>query len=345
MSKIKVFLAGYINYTNAQNLNCRAVAEYLDNDKFEVLALTTHFGENVCFEANTFNCLKPFSFSKHLGFLWGILNCDVAYLPKHIDTPLWVLKLVKLLKKPSFTTIEGNVTDLRKPNLIALFGTENKMKNHFSFFKQVFGISHFLIKETQLVISMNDTPLLLGVNVHKFNSKIAQKLSSIVFVGGLIKRKRVDEFLQLAELYPQITFNIIGNGPEKDNLEENASSNVVFHGFLSHDKMNAIFQQSELMFLPAKSEGFPKVILEAASAGIPSLVYNTYGASNWMKHRVNGFVINDFNAVKGVVNELLNNSKLLQSISEKTIELANVYNWENIIKDWEKVFVNLYNGK
>ena len=34
MSRIKVFLGGYINYTNAQNLNCRAVAEYLDKDKF-----------------------------------------------------------------------------------------------------------------------------------------------------------------------------------------------------------------------------------------------------------------------------------------------------------------------
>jgi len=345
MSKIKVFLGGYINYTNAQNLNCRAIAEYLDKDKFEVFALTTHFGKNEHFKANTFNCLKPFSFSKHLGFLWGILNCDVAYLPKHIDTPLWVLKLSKIFKKPIFTTIEGNVTDLSKPNLIALFGNENKMKNYFSYFKQVFGISHFLIQETQSVISMNVTPLLLGVNVHQFSSKIAQELSSIVFVGGLIKRKRVDEFLLLAELYPQITFNIVGNGPEKDNLEKKASSNVVFHGVLSHAKMNAIFQQSDLMFLPAKSEGFPKVILEAASAGIASIVYNTYGASNWMKHRGNGFIVNDFHEVKAVVNELLNDSKLLQSISENTKELANGYNWENVIKNWEKLIENLYNGK
>jgi len=345
MSKIKVFLGGYINYTNAQNLNCRAIAEYLDKDKFVVFALTTHFGKNERFKANTFNCLKPFSFSKHLGFLWGILNCDVAYLPKHIDTPLWVLKLAKLLKKPIFTTIEGNVTDLSKPNLISLFGSENKMKNHFSYFKQVFGISHFLIQETQSVIIMNDTPLSLGVNVHQFSSKIAQKLRSIVFVGGLIKRKRVDEFLQLTEFYPQINFNIIGNGPEKDDLEKKASSNVVFHGVLAHAKMNAIFQQSDLLFLPAKSEGFPKVILESASAGIPSIVYSNYGASNWIKHRENGFIVNDFDEVKGVVNELLNNSKLLQSISENTKELANGYNWGNVIKDWEKVIVNLYNEK
>jgi glycosyltransferase involved in cell wall biosynthesis len=99
------------------------------------------------------------------------------------------------------------------------------------------------------------------------------------------------------------------------------------------------------MFLPAKSEGFPKVILESASSGIPSIVYNTYGASNWMKHRENGFIVNDFDEVKGIVNELLNNAKLLQSISENTKELANEYNWKNVIKDWEKVIVNLYNGK
>ena len=345
MSKIKVFLGGYINYTNAQNLNCRAVAEYLDKDKFVVFALTTHFGKNERFKANTFNCFRPFSFSNHLGFLWGILNCDVAYLPKHIDTPLWVLKLAKILKKPSFTTIEGNVTDLRKSNLISFFGTANIMKNHFSYFKQVFGISHFLIQETQSVIFMNDTPLLLGVNVHQFDSKLAKKLRSIVFVGGLIKRKRVDEFLQLAEFYPQINFNIIGNGSEKDNLEKKSSSNVIFHGVLSHAKMNVIFQKSDLMFLPAISEGFPKVILEAASAGISSIVYNTYGASNWMNDRENGFIVNDFNEVKRIVNELLENPTLLQEVSSNTQELANGYNWENVIKDWEKVIVNLYNGK
>ena len=345
MSKVKVFLGGYINYTNAQNLNCRAIAEYLDNDKFLVFALTTHFGKIERFKVNTFNCLKPFIFSKHLGFLWGILNCDVAYLPKHIDTPIWVLKTANLLKKPIFSTIEGNVTDLSKPNLISLFGSENKMKNHFSYFKQVFGISHFLNQETQSVIIMNDNPLSLGVNVHQFSSKTAQKLRSIIFVGGFMKRKRLDEFLQLAELYPQITFNIVGNGPEKDNLEKKASSNVIFHGVLSHAKINVIFQQSDLMFLPAKSEGFPKVILESASAGIPSIVYSAYGASNWMKHRGNGFIVNDFDEVKGIVNELLNNSKFLQSISENAKELANAYNWKNVIKDWEKVIVNLYNEK
>jgi glycosyltransferase involved in cell wall biosynthesis len=345
MSKIKVFLGGYINYTNAQNLNCRAVAEYLDKDKFEVLALTTHFGKREHFEINTFNCFRPFSLSKHLGFLWGILNCDAAYLPKHIDTPLWVLKLSKLFKKPIFTTIEGNVTDLNKPNLIDLFGSEHKMKNHFNHFNQVFGITHFLVQATKSALFMQNFPLFLGVNGSQFSPKIKNKLNSIVFVGGLINRKRVDEFLQLAKHYSQITFSVIGAGPEKKKLVKKAGSNVIFHGVLTHSEMSALFHQSDLMFLPAKSEGFPKVILEAAASGIPSIVYNTYVASDWMTHRMNGFIVNNFNDVKVVVDELLSDSKLLQSVSENAMELANDFDWKKIIKDWEKVIVNLNNGK
>ena len=45
MKKVKIFLGGYINYTNAQNLNCRALAIYLDKDKFEIFTLVVHFGE------------------------------------------------------------------------------------------------------------------------------------------------------------------------------------------------------------------------------------------------------------------------------------------------------------
>ena len=38
--KIKVFLGGYVNCTNAQNLNCRALAKYLDKDEAEYYTQT-----------------------------------------------------------------------------------------------------------------------------------------------------------------------------------------------------------------------------------------------------------------------------------------------------------------
>jgi glycosyltransferase involved in cell wall biosynthesis len=347
MSKVKVFLGGYINYTNAQNLNCRAVAQYLDKDKFEVLALTTHFGNKEYFEVNTFNCFKPFSLSTHLGFLWGMLNCDVAYLPKHIDTPLWVLMLAKLLKKPIFTTIEGNVIDREKiHNLISLFDSKEKLIYHFSFFNQVYSITEYLLEETKQVLKLENKILALGVSTLDFQiQKKYTELKKIIFIGSLTKNKKVSQLLSLSENYPLLSFIIIGDGDERKILEEKAQKNVFFMGRLSHKEIRKVFAQSDLFFLPSKSEGFPKVILEAASAGIPSIIYNTYGASDWMIHRDNGFIVNDFSEVKGIVEELLNNTELLKFTSENAIELANDFDWKNIIKDWEKVITNLYNGK
>ena len=54
---------------------------------------------------------------------------------------------------------------------------------------------------------------------------------------------------------------------------------------------------------------------------------------------------NDFNEVKSIVNELLNDPILLQSTSEGAVKLAQKFDWRNIILDWEKVIVDLQNGK
>ena len=345
MKKIKVFLGGYINYTNAQNLNCRAVVEHLNKDKFEVYALKVHFGDNKNYTSKSFNCFNPFRITKHFGFLWGIFHCDVAYLPKHIDTPVWVLKLAKWLKKPIFTTIEGNVTDLSRHNLIGLFISQQKMENHFSYFNSVFGITQQLINSTHQVIKMRENPLFLGVDVRIFSSQIKEELSSIVFVGSLIKRKGIYEFIALSRLYPNIQFKIIGEGSEQQSLQNKSPVNVTFFGRLNHKEIDAIFSSSDLLFLPSKSEGFPKVILEAASAGVPSVVYDSYGASDWMDDKKNGFVVSTFNQIEELVNELLENPTLLQQVSNNAQELAHRFDWKNIINDWENVIIDLHNGK
>ena len=216
------------------------------------------------------------------------------------------------------------------------------MKNYFTYFNAVFGITQQLINNTRQVIKMRETPLFLGVKVKDFVKNNKEKLSSIVFVGGLIKRKRVEEFFRLAEHFSNLQFHIIGEGPEGEKLRQTASKNVVFHGVLNHKEMDVIFSSSDLLFLPSKSEGFPKVILEAASTGIPSVVYDSYGASEWMDNKKNGFVVSAFKQVEELIHELLENPTLLQQVSKNTQELAHRFDWKHIINDWEKVIVNLY---
>ena len=119
--KIKVFLGGYVNCTNAQNLNCRALAKYLDKDKFECAVMLFPNG-NLPVDSDLdgvklFSCRHPIRYWHYITFLCGIMWCDVAYLPKG---EIWKFcsKCLKLFRKKSFITVEGVIfgTNLEKSN-------------------------------------------------------------------------------------------------------------------------------------------------------------------------------------------------------------------------------------
>ena len=67
--------------------------------------------------------------------------------------------------------------------------------------------------------------------------------------------------------FPDIQFNIIGDGVDRRLLEKKAKKNVTFWGRLDSHTLASKFEIMDLLFLPSKSEGFPKVILEAAASG------------------------------------------------------------------------------
>ena len=97
----------------------------------------------------------------------------------------------------------------------------------------------------------------------------------------------------------------------------------------------------DLHFLPSRSEGFPKVVLETASSSIPSILYDDYGADSWIDHTENGFVVSNFEEVKSTIDNLIENPELLIRNSENVLELAEKFDWKIIIKSWEKVIDNL----
>ena len=120
-----------------------------------------------------------------------------------------------------------------------------------------------------------------------------------------------------------------------------SKKNIISHGQLDHKDLSIRFNNIDLLFLPSKSEGFPKVILEAASAGIPSILYTDYGASEWITDGVDGFLANDFNHVIEIVNQLIKSDQLLQDVSIGALQMSNRFDWNNLINDWENVIDNL----
>ena len=104
----------------------------------------------------------------------------------------------------------------------------------------------------------------------------------IVFVGRLAPEKElrslIGAFGHVARQFPQAKLVLIGDGPERSMLEESAGrdasigSSIRFTGRLSADAVRKWLQASDVFALVSSQEGFPCSLVEAMSAGLPSVV-------------------------------------------------------------------------
>ena len=103
--------------------------------------------------------------------------------------------------------------------------------------------------------------------------------SDLIFVGRLIREKHVDVLIDAIALikdrFPDIRCLIIGDGPERRNLELRAKErgiveNIVFTGFFhSSDDVISRLKSSRVFVFPSTREGFGISVLEALACGLP----------------------------------------------------------------------------
>ncbi|MEZ5336382.1 MAG: glycosyltransferase family 4 protein [Methanolobus sp.] len=110
-----------------------------------------------------------------------------------------------------------------------------------------------------------------------------EKKYDILFAGRQIRDKHADILLKaVAELkkdIPGIKVCIVGDGPERENLEKLNESlgnhnEVTFTGFLEYDRVIATMKSSDIFVLPSSREGFGIVVIEAFACGCPVITVN-----------------------------------------------------------------------
>ena len=60
-------------------------------------------------------------------------------------------------------------------------------------------------------IKLNNKPLYLGVEKDNFLFDKKKELKNIIFIGSFIRRKNIEDFLRLAQIFPNLNFHVIGN--------------------------------------------------------------------------------------------------------------------------------------
>lgn len=115
------------------------------------------------------------------------------------------------------------------------------------------------------------------------------------FAGRLEDAKGVAVILEALKIHQGIIdeMHFIGNGPDRMKYEamaKNLNMKVIFHGFLGRDEVFNLFAKTHLFLLPSTaSEGFPKVIAEAANFGCVPVVSDVSSIPQYVSEET-GFV-------------------------------------------------------
>jgi len=101
----------------------------------------------------------------------------------------------------------------------------------------------------------------------------------------------------LAEVIPNVSYMIVGEGSDRFALEEKAKAlcvaeRVVFTGWISEEEKADHFRLADLFVMPGKGEGFGIVYLEAMACGVPVIGSTADGSREALRDGELGVLVN-----------------------------------------------------
>jgi glycosyltransferase involved in cell wall biosynthesis len=121
----------------------------------------------------------------------------------------------------------------------------------------------------------------------------------LIYVGRLGPEKNlpfmIRAFAGAAEAYPEITLLIVGDGPERDNLEDRVAhmkigDRVIFSGSVPYERMPDYLALADVFITASTSEVHPLSVIEAMASGLPVLGIRGTGVGDIIEDGVTGFL-------------------------------------------------------
>jgi len=184
-----------------------------------------------------------------------------------------------------------------------------------------------------------------GVNRDLFHPMEKSTFPTMVYFGGMRKYKRPEESVYLLKnligRIDGLKLIIVGTGPQltkvKDLVKElKIQDYVTFTGRLDEKELSSIVASSWLNIHTSVTEGWGYSILEASSAGTPTVAYNVPGVVDSIENGINGLKVKDGDrdALARSALEILTNPQKWWSSS---IEVAKKYSWDKTAEMWDKL--------
>ena len=172
-----------------------------------------------------------------------------------------------------------------------------------------------------------------------------ERRKEIVWVGRMDDNKNpkllVDAFSEICKDYPEWKVIFYGDGDNAEQIKkfcdrQNLGGQIVFAGKVDH--VEEKIDQSSIYVLTSKIEGMPNALMEAMALGIAPIATDCPcgGPAQLIQNRENGILIpvDDKQALKQALRELMEDTTLRQKISVKAYEILEKVHPDVVNKQW-----------
>jgi glycosyltransferase involved in cell wall biosynthesis len=164
----------------------------------------------------------------------------------------------------------------------------------------------------------------------------------IVCVGRLVPHKRMHLLIEampaLAERYPDLDLQVVGDGTEIDDLRARVArfgleDRVTLHGSLSQEDRDQLLATAWMTVNPSQGEGWGLSIVEANALGVPALAYRRPGLRDSIRDGVTGWLIDDRQDLAeaiGAALDQLADPGLAMEMSQRAHHWVSRFTWDEM---------------
>jgi glycosyltransferase involved in cell wall biosynthesis len=204
-------------------------------------------------------------------------------------------------------------------------------------------IDHFKMDKNKIFTIFN--PAINLAEIELLENEYENPKNNFLYVGRLRPQKGlvnlIKIFSRVKKENPDITLTLVGEGPEKEKLEElthklGISHSVRFMGYQPNPYL--FFIRAKATVLTSEYEGFPNVLVESIATGTPVIAFDCpSGPADIIEPGVNGILVpnQDFDAFAEAM-QLVTNDKI-KFKKQEVINTSRKFSIDTIVGKYEEL--------
>jgi glycosyltransferase involved in cell wall biosynthesis len=171
---------------------------------------------------------------------------------------------------------------------------------------------------------------------------LPQERFVVGFLGRLAPIKRPDRVLDLARRLPEMHFVLVGDGPLRQQIVENAKhlSNVTLRGWV--DDASQVLPAFDALVLTSDNEAIAIVLIEAATAGVSLVAMDVGSVGEIVRHGETGLLAHDLDSLESALRSLMTDQNARAKMSKAARHLATTrFTRRQLVEAHESLYMRL----